>query len=365
MPEHRKMANFVPINADRSLSAEFDCWHPVPEFAYQEQDGASLWKGATLTAIPAEAGVEPVDLPKQLEYMVKHCWQKASAPSDGAARGRVQIAGGPQNRLDVMFKSRNIADIFKQAEIKETAVKSYKPAVQPLKEIPGMCKPEQAYLHGIANDWKLVEQLKRISAYTFRGDRRLVLSVKADGGFNPPISRTDAWYVDNVIFPHFASYMKRRFDKEITKALFDQAYNLQPAGPEERKVLRNFVVWRMLVETESYHVGRMLACEALKGYTSTTRAVTIAKHFGNGGYVYLTLVRGGYLVPDRNKHEWTTIFGEQEVAFPGSVPWADVFAFRHVKNKMFAGPIYIRKGFDARNLQAFRQCYDLMSGKVQ
>lgn len=371
MPEYRKMAAFIPVDGERSLDAEFECWHPSPEFALKEADGFKEWKGGALNIIKAEAGLPLVDLPAQLEHMVKYCWQKASGPSAGVTRGRVQISGARQNRLDTMAKSMNPADIFKQARTKLQG-QSYVPQVQPMKPFagpPGMAGID--HLKGIATDWRLMEHMERVSAYTFRGDTRPLAAVKTAGGFHPPITRTDTWYVDNVIFPQFASYMKRRFQVDVSKGMFDQAYAQQGGTSDAHRVLQNFVVWQSLVQNETYHLGRMLADEALKGYTSTTRATGVAKGFaGIGGWVYLTLVQGGYLVPEKGRHAWTAIFGEQEVALPASIPWANVFGFRRVAKgadggKKFAGPIYFRKGFAARNADAFHESYQLFSGKVQ
>lgn len=368
MSNYRKMAAFIPIDGDSSLKADFDCWHPDPQFGLKEQDGFKEWKGGNLPMIKAESGLPQVDLPAQLEHMIKYCWQKA-APSAGASRGRVQIGGAArQAQLDSMHKSMNPADIFKAARTK-IAGSAYTKQVQPMMPFPGPEIAGTAHLKGVAQDWKLMENMERVSAYTFRGDTRPLAAVKAAGGFQPPITRTDSWYVDNVVFPQFASYMKRRFNVDVPKFMFEAAYAQQGGGPDAQGVLRNFIVWQSMVQTETFHLGRMLASEALKGYTSTTRATGVAKGFaGNGGWVYLTLVQGGYLVPDKGKHEWTGIFGEQEIALPAAIPWSNIFAFRQVAktgSRKFAGPIYIRRGFEARNRTAFQESYQLLSGRVQ
>ena len=82
--------------------------------------------------------------------------------------------------------------------------------------------------------------------------------------------------------------------------------------------------------------------------------------------MYLTLVKGAFLIPDRDKHIWTTIYGEQEVALPGALDWADIFGFRAVgEGDKFFGPIYFRKGFSNNHWHQFTQAHDLFSGKVQ
>lgn len=357
----KKMANFFPVAGDASFGAEFDCWHPEAAFGLEEQDGVSDWKSGTLTTIDAESNLPMVDLPAILLHMVKYCWEKASV-SEGATRGPVQIGGARQSRLDAMAKSFDPREIMKQASLKLDAAKGVAPAVSPFNmgSLP--------HLQGVATDWKTMEQLDRVNAYTFRGDRRTPALIKADGGFNPPNSRTDAYYVDNVIYKQFDQYMQRRYKVKVSKATFDQAYSRQPAGSEGRKVLNNFCAWKALADNEAYHAGRMLASEALKGYISTSRAVPIAKNFaGCGGWVFVTRVRGGFLIPDKGKSEWTKIFGEQEIALPSALPWSDIFGFRMMaaKTKTFAGPVYLRKTFAAGNATAFAKCFDLLSGKKQ
>lgn len=371
MPEYRKMAAFIPAGGDSSLSAEFGCWHPSPEFSLKEKRAMQSWNGGTLDFIKAEVGLPFIDLPTQLQHMIKYCWQAAS-PTAGAARGRVQLAGGRQAQLDSLSKSRNPADIFKAARAKLAGAPAAR-QVHPLAANVLGTPDQVGHLDGIARDWKLMDKVERVNAYTFRGDSRPPAEIAKANGFHPPITRTDTWYVDNVVFKQFKSYMERRHGMTLTKAMFDKAYANTGGDNEANHVLRNFIVWQSAVESEAYHLGRMLASEALKGYTSTTRATPVAKGFAKaGGWVYLCLVQGGYLVPDQGKHVWTGIFGEQEIALPGAVPWASVFAFRQVSPAKtgptvgkFAGPIYVRKGFDARNSHAFQESYQLLSGKAQ
>lgn len=357
----KKMGQFVPVSGDSSLSSEFDCWHPEAAFGLEEEGGYSAWRGGTLPSIEAESSLPMVDLPRMLLHMIKHCWEKASV-SAGATRGPVQVGGARQTALDKMAKSFDPREIMKQASLKLDAARPVAPAVAPFNmgSLP--------HLQGVANDWKTMEQLDRVNAYTFRGDRRTPAVIKADGGFNPPNTRTDKHYVDTVIYGTFNVYMKKRFNITVPKATFDQAYNQQAATTEERKVLSSFFAWRTLVDNEAYHAGRMLAAEHMKGYISTSRAVPIAKNFaGFGGWVFVTRVRGGFLIPDKGKTEWTKIFGEQEVALPSALAWSDIFGFRMIaaKQKIFAGPVYLRTGFSALNGTAFHKCFDLLSGKTQ
>ena len=132
----------------------------------------------------------------------------------------------------------------------------------------------------------------------------------------------------------------------------------------------NFCMWRALADREAMHVGRMLASEALKGYVSTTRAANVAKGFANrgykGGWVYLTLVKGGFVIPEKKKHLWTSIYGEQEIALPGPLAWSDVYGFRQVgTDGKFVGPIYFRMDFFSKHKDSCKQAHDIFSGMKQ
>jgi hypothetical protein len=382
MTIHEK-TSFIPPAHDVSLRVTFECWKADPTLTRPEnQDtAAKYWAGGTLPTIPAEDGLRFVDLPRLLEHMVKHCWQRAS-PSAGAARGRLTIGGvatferdqvsmtaGRQTAFNKLAVAPNQAARDKAAAMAQAG--THVRQVQPL--IPGETVgaaselKKIAHLKGIATDWKTMEQLPRVNGYTFRGDSRAPGLVAKAGGFTPPITRTDAYYVENVIKPTFKSYMKRRYGQDVSDADFTKAINqAAPANSAERHVLSNYFVWRVMVQNEAFHVGRMLADEALKGYISTSRAVLVARGFAKeNGWVYLTRVRGGFLVPDKGATTWTQIFGEQEIALPGKLDWDDVFGFRHVDDqRRLVGPIYFRKGFAAHRI-AFAQAYDLLSGKPQ
>ena len=57
--------------------------------------------------------------------------------------------------------------------------------------------------------------------------------------------------------------------------------------------------------------------------------------------------------------------GEGEIAYPGALPWNEVFGFRRSVKCLFTGPVYLRQGFAARNPTAYQQIYELLSGKPQ
>ncbi|MEJ7813242.1 MAG: hypothetical protein WKG32_22720 [Gemmatimonadaceae bacterium] len=322
-------------------------------------------------------------LPQLLEHMIKHCWQRPSV-SNAAVRGRItlggtthhvdssgqRVFGGRQLAHDLLRSSDSPAD-RRRVQAREAAGR-HVPQVQPLvtQEAVGvMAAPIRAipHLQGIATDWKTMEELPRVNAYTFRGDTRAPSAIAAAGGFSPPITRTDVYYIDSVVKPAFKSYMKRRYGQDVSDADLTRAINqVAPANTDERQVLSNYFVWRAMTQNEAFHLGRMLADEALKGYISTSRAVFVARSFARAnGRAYLTRVRGKFLVPDKGATKWTQIFGEQEIALPAKLEWDDVFGFRQVDaRENLAGPIYFRRGFDVHRI-AFAEAYDLLSGKRQ
>jgi hypothetical protein len=146
------------------------------------------------------------------------------------------------------------------------------------------------------------------------------------------------------------------------------------SDPATQKIFVQYSVWRMIMKSEEMHLGRMLAHEVLKGYISSTKALTVAKGFATmkpgatDGWVYCVLLEGGYVVPGKDANNpWTQMFGEQEIAFPGAVPWDKVYGFRKVmpEDKKFSGSIFLRSSFTVRDQQAAEKVYKLMSGKVQ
>lgn len=371
---------FIPPAGDRSLRIDFECWKPDPILTAAQSKANQDWTGGTLEPILAEEGLEHVALPQILEHMIKYCWKRASV-TPGAARGRItlgattthvnaggqRVFGGRQLAHDLLKNSSNPAEV-QRAQAQQAAGR-HVAQVQPLVPHGGMVASinAQPHLQGIADDWKTMEQLRRVNAYTFRGDRREPTKILADRGFNPPITRTDAYYMERVVKPAFRSYMKRRYGQDVSDLDATNAINqVAPANSTARHVLNNFFVWRSMAQNESMHLGRMLVDEALKGYISTSRAVSVARGFAkDGGWVYLTRVRGGYLVPDKGTTVWTETFGEQEVALPTRLDWADVFGFRKVgRHQELVGPIYLRKGFSAQRV-AFAKVYELLSGMPQ
>lgn len=356
-----KMTRFLPPAGDYSLQNEFECWHPDPMYAFSETAGAVGWNGPEIPSIKAGDEVSAVDLPSTLINLVKNCWQMAKVPT-GAARGGVQLGGARQQAFGSL--PQNVQTRM-QADGKH--YKFVSPTYDDRIGDAGYKMDALKHLGGVANDWKVHEEMERICAYTFRGDKRSPVVIRTSGGFSPPISRTDRWYTENVVAPQFVSYMTRRFNVPMSPATFLKIYDGTLAGDAAKQVMQMFALWRMLIEGEALHAGRMVAFEALKGYISTTRATCVAKGFASGqGWVYFTMVPGGFVLPPKAKHKWTPLFGEQEIAFPGALTWQNIVGFRQVGGDLrFVGPLYFRKGFESTNLRVFREGFDLLSGKGQ
>lgn len=333
-------------NMLQMIQGEFDTYQPSAKYTTVEQDGMmSSKKKKMVKMIKAPKSLPPVDLPSHFRHMMSHCWKEAKPAKDGPRSG-LQIGG-----------HRGAASASQG---------QYQPMVSPSKAPPGA----GAYLDSIAKDWKIHEEFNRVNAFTFRGEtsHRKPADVRGANGFNPPVTRTDDWYIENKVAPEFTSYMKRRFAMDVDTATFLTAYRRVSVDPEARTLLAHFLLWKGLLEAESLHLGRMLANELMKGYISTTREINVAKGFARpGGTVYLVLCRGGFELPLKGDHPWTTIFGEQEIALPGSIPWDHVFGFRMLRADVsrFEGPIYFRKGFEAKCKKAFETARDLFSGKPQ
>jgi len=352
---------------------EFEPFAADPALAPNEAGGYPEWTGGNLEHIAAEDGVKFLDIPSQLKELAAHCWTAGTKPQGPRAGGIGQVGGGQRlqhipNKVNDLKRDWKPQSIFEAHAVAERN-QAYNPQVRPLTCDSTDSVAPAALLSAVPGDWALANTMQRVSAYTFRGDTRGPAAIAAANGFFPPISRTDDHYVKTVVYPQFSGYLKRRFGVTIDQATFYAVYHKKLVHPADRAMVDNFFTWRSLVERESHHVGRFLGNEALKGLVSTSRAAAVAKGYAkDGGWVYLTLVRGGFLVPEKGKHEWTAIFGEQEVASLGAIPWQDIFGFRQVQRTRglkFAGPIYLRKGFAGRNSEAFRKALRLLGGEVQ
>ena len=346
----------APLNP---LLRDFEELQPNPQFAAEEGGGEFYHSGPPLNYIESESVAAGPQLPEVVQRMIQATWKKASIPQmrqkgptiGSAVNTRMQGSfAQPAPYVKQVAPLRVFDEYFHDAQ-KATAEARRNPDWSALKQGPDTHFP-------------------RVNAYTFRGDSRLPEDIRAANGFFPPITRNDTYYVNNTIYPQFSDYMKRRFGNgvDISQADFMRAYNQTVRDDADRHLLRSYLSWRGLLEAEAYNIGIMLAQEDLKGYISTTKNVKVAKAFSySKGAVYVTRINGGFLVPDKGKHIWTQLFGEQEIAFPGHIPWSEIFAFRRTEKAgtlaMFSGPIYIRRTLRATNLKVFNAIYDVLSGK--
>ena len=221
----------------------------------------------------------------------------------------------------------------------------------------------------IASDWKIFETIPRTHAVTFRGDGRSPNDVISKaGGFYPPNSRTDRYYLENNIYTAFADYLKRRCGRDITNKQFLAAVDETAILDEEKKLLVDYLMWRKITEKEAVHLGRMVETECLKGYISTARGIDTSLYFATGyrskpGWLYLTVVHGGFVVPLGDKKYWGT--EEGEIAQWGPIPAKRIVGFVHVQqHEIPDGPIFIRRSFRLAEPKVYEHMFKVMSGML-
>lgn len=276
----------------------------------------------------------PIDTMTQ--RLIDSMWKRAE-PAAGAKRGEFQIG------------SRG------QAPVKTAG--SYMPHVAPTGGKTAF--PE---------DWAFMKQIPRTNAITFRGDARCPRElITGAGGFSPPSSRTDRYYLEGPIANFFIAYMKQRYSRDVSKVDFLAAVDQTVTSDEAKRLLIDYLMWRKITEGKKMHLGRMVVQECLKGYISTSRSPSVANFFGSGynqrsAWVYITRVRGGFVVPDTGK-KWGT--GEQEIAQWGPIGPVDILGFKKTDqfNKPLS-PVYIRRSFRKKEPKAFEQAFNFMSHQI-
>jgi hypothetical protein len=346
----------LPKAIRTDLGGEFFEFEPEKDYKKKEEPGNVDWKGGSLPFIKSNSShiaIQPLEA--SLENFLKHLWQKG--------------------QLNTNLPQRNFL-----AQTRVAAPPTFGPHLPPPNAVAPVLSPQVAslpgpdvqHLKGLARDWEGMLRLERVVAYTFRGDTRSPADMKAKyGGFNPPSMRNDDFYLHKNVYEGFADYMGRRGMKKPSLDDFKSALATGMSDPNTRKLFIEYSTWRLLLTQEEMHLGRMLASELFKGYISSSKAVTVAKGFAkmskDGGYVYCLLLEGGYEVPDKGKDAWTKIFGEQEIAYPGSVPWAKVQGYRKVDpaSGLFTGNVYLRVSLPTFDKEAAERVYKLLSGKVQ
>jgi hypothetical protein len=349
------------IDLDTAWRDEFSAYEPDPDLASKEGKGSKGWaKGYQL-----ETDHYPLMeiLPHTFHYpdfiveMLRTCWITARAQKK-PNRPQRQLAGNHRKPWVLPGTKKTIATKYKVCAANAVGT------APPPRLVYGAHTDPQ-HLKGVAKDWCRHLDFDRVKGYGFRGDSRPPLTIKAAGGFNPPKTRNDDWYIDNKIIPNFQDYMKERFGTDIDARVM-RDYIKGKGGDGITFVY--YEVWRDMLEKESLHLGRMISDEFLKGYISTSRSTSIAKAYaGEKGWVYVLYVQGAFVLGAQDSNEWL-LYGEQELAMPGKVRWDQVYGFREMgpgpKFKV-DGPIFLRKGFKDKDNSSFEEVYQLLSGKKQ
>ena len=352
----------MPRSPNLGYSNTFQEFDPLPQYIDQERVGEKGWSRQPLEPITSKNSFTLPRFEETLNRFLKDLW-KPGVVNNARPQNNILAQGRhPYNPGQLAFHV---------GPQRDQPLGRIAPEYRALPPTPNPIRPsadfDAGYLQGIAKDWEAMFDIHRVVAYSFRGDTRAPLLIQAANGFHPPSTRNDEAYINGAVFEGFKDFMMRRCQQEITLDQYKTAL-AKSMDPESKKLLMEYSTWRRIAKREEFHLGRMLANELLKGYISTTRAVTVAKGYvaKGGGWVYCLLVKGGYRVPQQLEHEWTQIYGEEEIAFPGSVSWEDVWGFRQVNNKgKFEGPVTLRRGFHENDPHAAQQVLELLSGKRQ
>lgn len=376
----RHMDGVGPIRA-LGLDGDFIEVFARSHFSQQEQRAQTSWIGPHLSPVLSSRVLGMVsDRNQGFEDLVHHIWRGASpqprSPQPGSPQPRSPQIGTHHSSPFLPPQPTGSPQLVAPASMPPQPSNPPLPSSgRPLPAHPGKAPmgadtaPEGQHLTGYAKDWKELLSLKRVSAYSFRGDTRGPEEIKKAQGFRPSSERTDPDFVSGPLYNNFCDYLSRTGRPVITKKEFEDAFNNSGAKPDAF----GYHEWKMLMDLEIYHLGRMLANETLKGYVSTTKAVTVAKGFSiakekiTEGWVYCLRVEGGIDVPAKGTHPWTHLFGEQEIAYPGSIAWEDVVACRKVDKATgkFVGSILMRKSFDELEPETAEEILELLGGKDQ
>ena len=168
--------------------SDSDAVAPNPELARQEQPANTTWKGGTLSFIPAESTLPFVDLPSKLVELIDHCWKSGITPTQ-ARPGQFQIGAGARTGHIPGLKNALLDSSSPEGTLRGIELRNadYRKQVHPLADVARGAFPHLQSI--VPSDWKVTQQLKRVNAYTFRGDKRGPKDVRTHGGFNPPITR--------------------------------------------------------------------------------------------------------------------------------------------------------------------------------
>lgn len=347
------------------LLTEFDAYEPDPEYSFVGRltPDRNSWK-----TVKPESAPPLTPLPLVIQKLLKATWKYAE-PSRGNSRGSLPGRG-----------AHGITIGTRGGAAPQGGSAQFAPQVRPTSPINAA-----GQMHGIqttfpsdtaiASDWKIFKTIPRTNAVTFRGDSRSPLDViTRAGGFYPPNSRTDRYYLENNIYVAFADYLKRRWNRDLTQQEFLGAVDATAPMDDEQKLLVDYLMWRKITEKEAVHLGRMVETECLKGYISTARGIDTSIFFATGygsrpGWLYLTVVHSGFVVPLGENKYWGT--EEGEIAQWGPIPARQIVGFVHVQNGVShfphgipEGPIFIRRSFRLAEPKVFEHMFKVMSGMI-
>jgi hypothetical protein len=346
------MSDYKPTRAQFSneldneigwVVSAFESFEPNPQYSWTQRQRT---EPEDWPIIEPKHGPRIGNLPKIVEDLVKATWKYAE-PTDGAARG------------NIMMGTRGMAA---PAHIANGV---YHKQVRPVAPVLTTTFPTNT---PIASDWFVFNAIKRTNSVSFRGDTRPPSQVIGrQNGFNPPNSRTDRYYLENNIFEAFNSYSLRRFGNAIAKTDFLRAVDSVIPSADDQRLLVDYLMWRKITEREAVHLGRMVENECLKGYISTARIIDTSIRFGTAfnkrpGWLYITIVHGGFIVPFGATNFWGS--EEGEIAQWGPIPGERIVGFVHLDGWKPDSPIYIRRSFRKKEPKAFEEIFNIISGKT-
>lgn len=321
-----------------SIGAEFEGFVPDPKYA----DARMPKVDHDYPLIVPRAGAHLPPINPILKSLVETLWKRAQ-PATGATRGNIQIGG----RRDQAFPQRDAVP-QRDAYVAQTRGAS-------------------------VVDFSNTTSLVRTNAVTLRGDTRgpqeIIVGNGVSGGFNPPNTRTDDYYIYGPVFNAFKGYMKNRFGVDITMADYVSAVAGSAPSAAAKHVFADYIMWRAVMESEALHIGNMVSNELLKAYISTSRSLVIARNFGHrfgavsDAWIYVCYVQGGFTIPPAGS-KWGTV--EQEIAQLGPLPPVNIVGFKKSSSLVFPGaePIYVRRKFRKTEPEAFRRVFEMLSGSA-
>ncbi len=350
------------VNDLGTLLTEFDGFRPDPKFSF---NGRAVPDKEAWKTIKPQAAPPITPLPLLIQKLLKATWKRAEPSrnnTQGAQPGKAAhgITIGTRGPAVAKPTFGNLG-LF-TAHVRPTT---------PIDASGNQHGIETTFPNdsAIASDWKIFKTIPRTNAVTFRGDSRSPNDVISKaGGFYPPNSRTDRYYLENNIYTAFADYLKRRCGRDITNKQFLAAVDETAILDEEKKLLVDYLMWRKITEKEAVHLGRMVETECLKGYISTARGIDTSLFFATGyhskpGWLYLTVVYGGFVVPLGDKKYWGT--EEGEIAQWGPIPAKRIVGFVHVhQHGIPDGPIFIRRSFRLAEPKVYEHMFKVMSGML-